>query len=95
MVRFFDKVDTMAHNAANFIRRVVDDAFEKGLDAKQFATRLGAKQVSDIPCPRWDGERIGFVWRFRDGSMAIIRDDGHEVMKLDSGIGKYLKQHYA
>jgi hypothetical protein len=69
----------MTTNADNFRQRVADHAWERGATAIEFATRLGAAQLSDRPCEAWGGEGEGFPWRFRDGSLAVIRSDGHEV----------------
>lgn len=84
----------MAHNADNFRARVCDFAFEKGLDAKQFAERLGAKQLSAEPAEAWDGEGQGFPWQFPDRTIALIRGDGHEVARGGRNIAARIKRQY-
>jgi hypothetical protein len=84
----------MSTNADNFRQRVVDHAFEAGSDAITFATRLGARRISDEPAHAWDGEGQGFLWRFRDGSCALIREDGHEVATGGRAVAARIQRQY-
>jgi hypothetical protein len=85
----------MTTNADNFRARVADQAWERGITAIDFATRLGARQLSDQPCEAWSGEGEGFPWRFPDGSVAMIRGDGHEVGVQNRSISARIARQYA
>ena len=86
----------MSTNADNFRANVAPNAWEKGgLDANQYAASLGAVQVSTEPAECWDGEGQGFLWRFRDGSLALIREDGNEVLRGGANIASRIKRQFA
>lgn len=83
----------MTVTANNFRQRVCDQ-FDRGVNAIIFAKRLGGVKVSEEPALAWAGEGQGYPWRFRDGSIALIREDGHEVAPSDAGVRLRIRQQY-